>query len=391
MSKLVVRARLKELWTRLVTVSSNKKEDKVYYNGDNNLYPNEIERVINNSPIGVRSANIMAKYISGAGVLNENGVGINREDLPIINKKQNLNIADIFEIAGRSIAYQRGVFIWRGIGIDEQGGEIKFVGKQIEVLDYKKCRITKEDSDENAGKIYFRNWEESENKDNKATWFYPFSNNQKVIESQMKRDFYERNGEKAEFDIVEAIKSYRGQVMFLNLTPEYTYPLSPFDSVFNDCDTDFRISLYNNTQVRDGFLGKVIVLTQGLDDERAEEVSKDLTKFLGAENSGSLYHLDVESTEDLSNVLKIEQLKPQFDDKLFTETDKRNRKNILGCANNLPEQLLYASDGALFSQGSDTLIEYKKFYSEQTEDERSALERAVKQLGFNYSIKPIGQ
>lgn len=391
MSKLVVRARLKELWTRIVTVSSNKKEDNVYYNGDNNLYPNEIERVINNSPIGVRSANIMAKYISGSGVLNENGVEINREDLPIVNKKQNLSIADIFEIAGRSIAYQRGVFIWRGIGIDEEGGEVKFVGKQIEVLDYKKCRITKEDSDENAGKIYFRNWEESESKNNKATWFYPFSNNQKVIESQMKRDFYERNGEKAEFNIVEAIKSYRGQVLFLNLTPEYTYPLSPFDSVFNDCDTDFRISLYNNTQVRDGFLGKVIVLTQGLDDEKAEEVSKDLTKFLGAENSSSLYHLDVESTEELSNVLKIEQLKPQFDDKLFTETDKRNRRNILGCANNLPEQLLYASDGALFSSGSDTLIEYKKFYSEQTEDERSALERAVNQLGFNYKIKPIGQ
>lgn len=388
MSKLVVRARLKELWVRLVDVSSNKKEDKIYYNGDDNLYPNEIERIINNSPIAVRSAKIMAKYISGSGVFNETGAEISREELPIINKKQNLNIADIYEIAGRSIAYQNGVFLWRGIGIDDNGS---YAGKQIEVLDYKKCRITKEDSDENSGKIYFRNWEKSESKENKAQWFYPFSNNQKVIESQMKRDFYERNGDKAVFNVADAIKSYRGQVMFLNLTPEYTYPLSSFDAVFNDCDTDFRISLYNNTQVRDGFLGKVIVLTQGLDEEQSKSVSENLGKFLGAENSGSLYHHDVESTEDLSKVMKIEQLKPQFDDKLFVETDSRNRRNISGSANNLPSQMLYASDGALFTAGADAFAEYKKFYSEQTEDERSALERAVKQLGFNYSIKPIGQ
>lgn len=389
MSKLVVRATLKELWSRVVSVSKNRKEDNVYYNGENNLYPNEIERVINNSPIAVRAAKVMAKYISGSGVLDgDSGVEIERKSLPIINKKHNLNIADIFEIAARSIAMQGGVFLWRGIGVGENG---ELIGKQIEVLDYKKCRITKEDDDENAGKIYFRDWDKSESKDNKATWFYPFSNSQDVILAQMKRDFKERFSDKEEFDIEKAIKSYRGQVMFLNLTPEYIYPLSPFDSVFNDADTDFRISLYNNTQVRGGFMGKIIALTQGLDEEMSEQVSGDLAKMLGAENSGSFYHIDFAQVDDIDKVLKIEQLKPQFDDKLFTETDKRNRRNILGAANNLPSQLLYAEDGALFTSGSETIQEYKRFYSEQTEDERGALERAVNQLGFNYKIKPIGQ
>lgn len=389
MAKLVVRATLKELWSRVVSVSKNRKEDNVYYNGENNLYPNEIERVINNSPIAVRAAKVMAKYISGSGVIDgDSGVEIERKSLPIINKKQNLNIADIFEIAARSIAMQGGVFLWRGIGVGDDGN---LVGKQIEVLDYKKCRITKEDDDENAGKIYFRDWDKSESKDNKATWFYPFSNNQDVILAQMKRDFKERFSDKEEFDIEKAIKSYRGQVMFLNMTPEYIYPLSTFDSVFNDADTDFRISLYNNTQVRGGFMGKIIALTQGLDEEMSEQVSEDLAKMLGAENSGSFYHIDFAQVDDIDKVLKIEQLKPQFDDKLFTETDKRNRRNILGAANNLPSQLLYAEDGALFTSGSETIQEYKRFYSEQTEDERGALERAINQLGFNYKIKPIGQ
>lgn len=389
MAKIVVRATLKELWTRVVKLSSNKKEDNVYYNGDNNLYPNEIERVISNSPIAVRAAKVMAKYISGSGVLSgDSGVEIERDELPIINNKQNLNIADILDIGGRSLAMQGGVFLWRGIGVDQDG---QLIGKQIEVLDYKKCRITKEDSDENAGKIYFRDWEKPENKDNKAHWFYPFSNNQDVILAQMKRDFRERYGDKEEFNLEDAIKSFRGQVLFLNSTPEYTYPLSPFDSVYNDSDSDYRISLYNNTQVRDGFLGKVITLTQGLDDEKAKEVAEDLALFLGAENSGSIYHLDVEQTENLDNILKVIQLKPQFDDKLFVETDKRNRRNILGTANNLPSQMLYADDGAMFTAGADAFAEYKKFYSEQTEDERRMLETAVRQLGFNYKIKAIGQ
>ena len=391
MQKLSFRAILKELWNREVKVSTNKKDENIYFNGSNNLYPNEIERVINNSPIGVRAAQIMGKYIAGAGV-TVGGVEVIRKDLPVVNRKQNLNISDILEIGARSIGYQNGVFLWRNIGLDD---ELKFKGNQLEVLDYKKCRTSKEDGDENHGKIWFRNWEISEDKKtNPARWFYPFSNNKDVILAQLKRDFEERYKRDADFgndeDLAAAITCYRGQVMFLNLTPEFIYPLSKFDSAFNDLDTDFRISLYNNSNTRNGFLGKVIVQTQGLDTEEQEKVAKELQDWLGAENSGNMYLQNVEQTENLDLALKVTQVKPTFDEKLFTETDKRNRRNILGCANNLPTQLIYADDGALFSPGSDSLLQYKIFYSEQTQDERSALERAINQLGFEYGIIPIG-
>lgn len=391
MLKLNIRATLKELWSRKVDVSKNKKEENIYYNGENNQYPSEIERVINNSPIASRAANIMGKYISGAGVLGPDGIEIKREDLPIINKKYNLTIADIFGMGGRSIAFQNGIFFWRGISIDFEGENPVFKKGQLEVLDFKKCRPSIEDGDENQGKIWYRNWEIPEDKKkNPARWFYPFSDNHDVIMAQLQRDFKERYGKNAEFDIEKAIKCYRGQVLFLNMTPEFILPLSPFDSAYNDCDTDFRISLYNNTNTRDGFLGKVIIQTQGLDEEQQKKTVEDLQQWLGAENAGNLYLQNVEQTDNLDLALKVTQLKPTFDDKLFIETDSRNRRNILGCANNLPQQLVYASDGALFSAGSDTLEQYKIFYSEQTEGERSALVRAVKQLGFDYGIIPIG-
>lgn len=391
MHKVSLRATLKELWVRVVNLSTNKKEGDIYYNGEKNLYPNEIERVINNSPIAARAASIMAKYISGAGVTGPDGVEIKRDDLPIINKKHNLNIADIFEVGARSTAYQKGIFFWRGVSLDLSEAEPKVVWSQLEVLDYKKCRISKYDSDENAGKVYFRNWEIPEHKeDNKTQWFYPFSPIHDVMMAQVRRDFYDRNGEKAEFNLVDAVSGYRGQVMFLNLTPEFIYPLSNFDPAYNDCDTDYRVGLYNNSNTRNGFLGKILVKYQGIDKEKADEFEDRLQGWLGAENSGNLFMLEVENAENLDNAIKVDEIKPTFDPKLFIEVDGRNRRNILGCANNLPQQLIYASDGSLFAAGSDTLLQYKIFYSEQTEDERSALVRAVKQLGFDYGIKPIG-
>ena len=51
----------------------------------------------------------------------------------------------------------------------------------------------------------------------------------------------------------EMIKHYRGQVMYLNLTPKYRYAISKFESVFNDLDTEYRIGVYCNTMTRSGF------------------------------------------------------------------------------------------------------------------------------------------
>jgi len=99
-----------------------------------------------------------------------------------------------------------------------------------------------------------------------------------------------------------------------------------------------------------------------------------------------LYYLNVEEAEKLDNVLKVEQLKPQLDDKLFVENDKRIRRNILGAANNLPEPLIYAGEGALFGTSADAYTEMKLFYQEQTLNERSALEKTLEKIGFPAKI-----
>lgn len=369
-----VRAKLIELYNRVVKV--NVKDDSIYHNGENNLYPNEIERVINNSPTASRAAKIMTKFVLGAGVPPEMDV--------MINSKTKAKLSSVAAAGASDISYQYGVFFWRSFGIDDQG-EIK--PNRIEVLEYCKCRTSKEDDEENEGKVFYKDYEAKKNvggKKDEKQWFWPFSDDKHVILTQIKADAKNSNAT----TIDEMIKNYRGQVYYLNLTPRYKYALSPVDSVFNEADTEFRMSVYDNTQSRLGFVGKTAVITQGLDDEASAQVEKDVKNWLGAENASNMLYLDVEQADDLDQVIKVLQLKPQFDDKLFENKKNHARKAILGAFNNIPEPLFMAGD-TLFGTSGDTYREMKLFYSEQTEHERLALQECLKLLGFPCELKPL--
>lgn len=372
-----VRAKLVEIYSRVVKLAKEDNEE-IYLNGDNNLYPNEIEGVINNSPIAFSAAKIMTKFIGGLGV--ENNL--------TVNKEKNYTLNDIVRMFSKSIANHNAVPIYIGYGINEEG---KIYPNKLDVLECTKIRLSKEDSEENKGRIFYKDYESKSSfgKKNKARWFYPFNSNQDVIHAQIERDL--KDSDKKYTGLAHAIRHYRGQVYYLNLTPEYTYALAPVDSVFNDADSDYRIGLYTNKQVRSGFLGKTTVITQGLDEETQKIIEEDIKKFLGAENSDSIFQLSVKEADRLDDVIKFIQLKPQFDDKLFVETNSRISKNILIAFNNIPEPLISAGSGALFGTTSETYLEMKLFYSEQTADERKKLEETLTTLGFPCKIIPMAE
>ena len=380
-----VRAKLVEMFTRVISLVNTEKNTHIYWNGDDNLYPNEIERVINNSPTAFRASRLMAKFIGGSGVLNiANGLPFKYEELPFVNSKKAYKITDIISIASKDRSVQGGVWFHIGYGINEEG---ILYQKTIDILPYVKPRLSKEDDNDSQGKIFLKDWSISKNlfgsSKEKTKWYYPYNPNPKVVTAQIKADA------KDAIDLQEAIEHYRGQVFYLNYTPEFKYALPPVDSVFNDADSEYRVGLYTNTQTRRGFLGKTIVVTQGLDVEQVDGVRDDLAKFLGSEDSGDLYHLDVDQADDITKVIYVNQLKPQFDDKLFEVTDKRIRRNILGAFNNIPEALINASDGALFGTSADTYVQMKLFYSEQVEEDREKLQETLTYLGFPCKIIPI--
>jgi len=370
------RAKFVELYSRIITIDKNK-DDSIYHNGENNLYPNEIELAILNSPSGKNASKMFSKFISGKGV----------EKNYIVNPDKNYTLSKIVKIASSDIARQNGTYFHIGQEIDDNL-QLK---PKIDVLEYTKTRIGKEDDNEYVSKYWFKDYciERGWNKiDKEAVWYYAYNDNPEVILEQIKTDYLLCNPNSEEADLATMLPHYRGQVYYLNMTPEFKYALSPFDAVYNDLDSECRISMYTNRQVRTGFLGKTYVVTAGLDEEDEEQVQKDVTMWLGSDNVGGTYHLSIGATDDIEKVFKVGQIKAEIDDKLFSETKSTLRDNIYAAANNIPAQLV-KSDTSIFGTQSETYIEMKKFYTEQTLDERTEIENTLTYLGFPCKIIPI--
>lgn len=372
------RAKFVELYRRFIPLADTKDES-IYYNGENNLYPNEIELAILNSPSGKAASKVFSKYISGKGLLND----------PVVNPDKNYNLSKIVRISSVDIARQGGVFFH--IGQRLENGILK---PTLDVLEYTKSRIGKEDDNEFISKYWLKDcsiekksYLSSKTKDD-AYWFYPFNSDKDVILEQIRKDYLDCDGDEEINDLAEMLPHYRGQVYYMNLTPEFKYALSPFDACYNDLDSEYRISMYTNRQSRCGFLGKTYVVTCGLDEEDNKTVDEDVAKWLGADNIGGTYRLALEAGAEIDKVFKVGQVKAEFDDKLFSETKSTLRDNIYSQANNVPMQLVKA-DSAMFGTQSETYLEMKKFYSEQTFEERKELEDTLTYLGFPCKIIPI--
>lgn len=381
------RAGIVELFTREI-VADKSTSDKIYSRDVDNLYPLRVEGVTNNSPTGRRCANLMAKYIAG------NGNHLNFK----IGKKAGRDyfINDLLRASATSIAKQYGVYFRVKYILDisrSSGKNIFFNHGAVDVMDYVVMAKSKEDDADYPGKFYklkaksdggILGTDEGLNQ-----WFYAYNSDSAIILEQMHNDCRIKGIESP--SMADLISNYRGQIHYLNLTPEYIYALPLADSVYNDMDTEFRIANYNNTQTRTGFLGKTILTRFETPADEEDDFDEEIQSFLGAENSGSVFTVEVpeDINIDLDKAFVVNQLKPQFDDKLFESTVKNIRQNILGAFNNIPEALIFAGSGALFGTNADTYTQMKKFYWEQNEYERSQLEQDLRMLGFDVNILPI--
>ncbi|HLW06493.1 MAG TPA: hypothetical protein VKY45_02935 [Marinilabiliaceae bacterium] len=363
-----LRAKLIELWSRVTPL---KETEGYFANGGDDNYSKEIEKVIDNSPTAKRASDALYSFIKGKRLSTD------------IDFDDNNSLSDVVRNMASDIAYQGGVWVHRSIKIDTEG---HFVTANLKVLDYHKCRKGKKDDNDFDGRVYYVDQKEgSFFSKSKTKWFYAFSDNQEVIKAQIISDAKDYEKETLE----EALESYRGQVIYINTTPKYVYALSPFDAVFNDMDTEYRISLYANRMFRSGFLGKTMVMFSGLSEEDSENLEKNVTGWLGAENTDNVYIAEVDNAEDVSKSLFFKQLDSQYDDDMSQNTEKRITRNILGAAKNLPEALIFTNDNAMFGSSGEMITQLKSFYNSQTEDYRTIIEKNLARLGFNTQIEEL--
>lgn len=367
-----------ELFTRVVKPSG---DNSIYNNDSDNLYPNRIEIIERNSPTASACSNKLKAFIMGQGFADES-VGDT-----VVNKHKGLTLNDIKNLIAHSVKTHRGACLHINYDIE---GAINY----LDVLPYKKCRISKEDTFGNQGKVYFRDWDVQKRIGQSIgeRWFYPYNGDLSAVNEQRRNDA--KVGGYKDADAETILRNYRGQVLFLSLDDTEVYPYAWLNPAYNDADSEFRLGVYRNNNLRSGFLDKVMIIPNGLDEESQAEFNDAVKEWLGAENAATAFVFNPPAGQliDLNNTIRTIELKGTYDSKRFEQDERAYSNNIRKAYLSIPNILIEPSD-SFFGSSGEAFREAVAHYNDETQHIRDAITGVFERIfgdDRDYTIKPLG-
>ncbi|MGI9582657.1 hypothetical protein ACR1PO_15790 [Chryseobacterium sp. RRHN12] len=369
-------AKFVEIYNRLIPQRKECDYD-IYLNDVDNLYPDRLEAIERNSVTAISCSNKLGNFIFGKGFEKNFAAEINTRNKKTITL--NRCLLDVVS----SLKTHKAVYIHLNYDIE---GKVNY----FDVLEYKKCRKVKEDDYGNEGIIVYKDWSKvekrfsffSERKNKKSKWFYPY--NPGSIKNQREKDSPKSN-------IKDQISNYRGQVLYYSLddkNKQYSHGWLNAQGM-NDADSEFRMSLYHNNNIRLGFIDKTILITNGLDADSEEQFQKDFYGWLGTENAGGVYHINTPyQVENIKSTIAIETVKSSYDPKKFKEVLEDIKDNIRSCYLQIPKILINDKDGGIFGNSGEAIKQATKVYNSETAFIRYELEDLFKKI-FNAEFKII--
>lgn len=338
--------------------------------GEQNDYPNVIEKLIQGSVTASSVADIYARFLTGLGFENEavNEVVVSKD----IRGKE-IRMQDILRRAAISVSRFNGV--WLKV---RPTGDFKF--RMPEVLPFKNCRFYKADDSGYISKMaYYDNWPKDQGqkfrKEDIRT--YPlFNPTPDAILHQCDKD----------------VRKHPGQVYFHFFDDSYLYPLSPFDSVYLDADSEWQLSIYQNRELRNGFMLRYVMRVE---EPESEEDKRDLKNKVqnmqGADGDRLLLmsdEIDPETNEVHSGAFKLDKVESNINDKLFESYHDRIANRIRKANKALPSVLIDYDESKLGTTSGEGILQAVNFYNAMTDDDRSHLSRMFAEV-FKYSDNEI--
>ena len=297
--------------------------------GKDNDYPQKMEMLINSSKTAKSVAKIYAKFLTGEGFENEaiNNIVIGKDE-----RGQTITVKKLLRKFCNSISYFNGAYVHAAINPERKIKELKLVP-------FKYCRFSKIDDTGYSPKIgVYSNWDKDPDAKfdkNKISYFNAFNLNESAFFAQINS----LEGKTIE----EKFKQFKGQINFLFLYDQFLYPLSPFDSVYLDCDTEQQVSLFMNSQTRNGMTDKTVLrVAEPNNEEDRENLLDDIETWQGVDGSNTLVLTD--EIDDNGEIKKtgafaIDTIKSNINDKLFETWDKTLSNAIRKSVNALPANL----------------------------------------------------
>ena len=347
--------------TKRISVSLNRTDGILNYDIDN-AYPQRIIDIVNSSGSATACVGMKARFLIGGGMTEKT-----------FYKSQINKSGTTVDQLLRKLAVNKSLLPYIVIHVNYNA---LFEPVEVNYVPFQYARLTTKDDKDHPDMIaIYRDWQRIENKkiDKKKIDFL---------------HFYDRNPEVIQEQVDEAggWEYYKGQVFLW--TPEgHEYPLSTFDSVLEDMQTDSKAKTFKFRNITTNFMASHLIITNKFEkDEDLELFHENLQQFQGADDALKFFHLEKETDNDNIELKKIEI---QDVEKLYEFTESSVRENII--LNFLiPPVLILRNSGNAFS---DSQIEQATaLFNGYTADDRLVLEEIFKEIftGFAENINPSG-
>lgn len=342
--------------------------------GKDNDYPQKIEMLINSSKTAKAVAKIYAKFLTGSGFENE---AINNIVVGVDERGQQVTVIKLLRKLCMSLAHFNGGYVHTSINIERKIKELK-------IIPFKYCRFAKIDDTGYSPKIgVYSNWDKDPDAKfdkNKIVFFNAFNLNESAFISQINAI----DGDTLE----EKISKFKGQVSFLFLDDQYLYPLSPFDPVYLDCDTEQQVSIFMNSQTRNGMTDKTVLrVAEPSNTEDRDELLDDIESWQGVDGSNTLVltdEIDANGEIKKTGAFAIDTIKSNINDALFSTWDKTLSNSIRKSVNALPAVLIDYEESKLGTTSGEAIIQATNYYNAMTRDDRKAIEEYMESMLKNF-------
>lgn len=359
------------------TESNKYKGYPFLANGEKNDYPTMIELLVGGSATAKACAGVIADFIYGKGfsleaearaTARQQRTRFRKDTLYINDKRETPN--DLLKKVARSLSYHKGVFV-------QVNYNQLFQKTSVQVLPYRYCRLGARDSNNYRGKVlYYENWDNLQDKkevDKNVKAIDLYDPSPKVIQEQV--------------DAAGGWDNYKGQVYFLNLDRNDSYPLAWADVVLLDCESEMLSTKYTRNGFKKGFFGTYAFVTSTMNsDEDREDFRDNLRNSIGVEAEQSVFHFELEMKGDkLEDQVLVKPIESNVKADLFEYADKKTANNIRKTYGNIPPVLIDFVEGKLGNTSGDSLKEARIFMQEQMQEERQDVQEMFEELFDNFT------
>jgi len=339
-----VKATVTKVEKRII-VKERRVEGILSYDTDNN-YPNRVKDIVSNSGMGKACLLLYKKFIFGKG-FEDQKLAV----LPVNRWGDTAN--KVLSKCADNLAWYGGFAIHVNYNADYKITDISHIS-------FATIRKASNES-ENAGMFaVHKDWGLKYVKKTDINFIDAFNPDPTVIQAQVER--------------AGGWNSYKGQIFYYSGTDDQ-YPLTTYDAVLEDMQTDSQAKTYKFRNVTTSFMASHILFVDKMEADESETNGNErnlmvdgIKDFQGADDAQKIMIIERSHPDQKFELQKVDQ---QTGDKQFEWTENSTRDNIRQ-AFFIPSVLIMQTAGKLGT--ADEIIDATKYYNSITDDERLTLE-----------------